>query len=76
MNNIYLSPHDSQLAAYQRKVDMDDLRDTAIEVAEANLLIGSVSSLIAQAGMPYAGRITDLVRVIAENIVDRPDDDY
>jgi hypothetical protein len=74
--SVYLSSHESDLAAYQRGVDLDARRDTAIEVAEANILLGSVSSLIAQSGHPYAGRLTDLVRIIAENIVDEPDDDY
>ena len=72
---IYANPYSSSLAAHQRKIDMDDLRDTEISVAEASLMLGSVSSLIAQAGMPYAGRLADLVRIIAENIVDRPDHD-
>ena len=75
MNGVYLSSHERDLAAYQRQVDLDQRRDTAIEVIESNLLIGSVSSLIAQAG-GYAEKLTEIVTEIATHIVDEPDDDY
>jgi hypothetical protein len=75
MNNIYLSSHERDLAAYQRQVDLDQMRDTAIEVLASNLLLGSVSSLIAQAG-GYAEKLEEIVTEIATTIVDEPDDDY
>jgi hypothetical protein len=75
MNKIYLSSNEADLAAYQRQVDLDQMRDTAIEVLASNLLLGSVSSLIAQAG-GYAEKLTEIVTEIATNIVDEPDDDY
>ena len=77
MSNIYLSSNEADLAAYQRQVDLDQMRDTAIEVTKANLMLGSVSSLIAEAGI-YANRLSEIVTEIAESIVDRPDhdDDY
>ena len=75
MNGVYMSSHERDLAAYQRQVDLDDARDTAIEMVESNLLLGSVSSLIAQAG-GYAEKLTAMVNEIATTIVDEPDDDY
>ena len=75
MNGVYLSSHERDLAAYQRQVDLDQRRDTAIEVIESNLLIGSVSSLIAQAG-GYAEKLEEIVTEIATHIVDEPDDDH
>ena len=75
MNKIYLSSNEADLAAYQRQVDLDQMRDTAIEVLASNLMLGSVSSLIAQAG-EYAEKLTEIVTEIATTIVDEPDDDY
>ena len=75
MNGIYMSSHEADLAAYQRQVDLDQRRDTAIEMVESNLLIGSVASLISRGGA-YSEKLAEIVKEIATTIVDEPDDDY